>query len=409
MRLLLTLAWRNVWRNQRRSIITILAVTFAVMLSIVMRGIQLGTYEVNIRHVVELFTGSVQIQAPGYQDSPSLRKSFRLGPELRRALAEEDEILASSPRIVGDGLVSFRENSQGALLFGVDPSAERSVSTLPDKVSSGSFLSEKDPYDVVVGHTLLENLGCALGDEIVVLAQGYDGSLGNLKFRIVGTMKTGILDLDRSAVLLPLATAQELLLMEGRATMIVVRLENLRQIDRVRESLAARLDRFGLSVLSWGEVMPEFREGIELDNVSGMLMLAILVLVVAFGITNTVLMSITERFREFGIVLSLGMQTRTLVGLVVLEIACIVAIGTGAGNVLAYCVNSYLAANPISFGSEFEQMYAEYGFLPRIESIILLSSFVNNTLAILGVSFLASLYPLTKILRLEPLKGIRYT
>ena len=409
MKLLLKLGWRNIWRNRRRSIITILAVTFAVMLSIAMRGIQLGTYEVNIRHVVELFTGYVQIQAPGYKDSPSLHKSFRVNPELRTLLSEAPGVVAYTTRIVGDGLVSFRNNSQGAALFGIDPGAERNVTGMEGRVVRGTFIADSGSAEIVVGATLLENLNANIGEEIVVLAQGYDGSLGNLKFTIVGAFKTGMLELDRSAVLMHIDAARELLLMYGRATMITIRLEDLQQIEPVQESLSSKLDPLNLKALSWSDVMPGLEQGIEMDNVSGILMLAILVIVVAFGITNTVLMSITERFREFGIVLSVGMPPRMLVSVVLLETAFIVVIGILLGNALAYGVNAYIAANPIVFEGEFGQIYEEYGFLPRIESTVRFSSFLNNTLSILAVSILAVIYPLTKVIRLEPLKGIRYT
>jgi len=409
MKLLLKLGWRNIWRNRRRSIITILAVTFAVMLSIAMRGIQLGTYEVNIRHVVELFTGYVQIQAPGYKDSPSLHKSFRMDPELRTLLSEAPGVVAYTTRIVGDGLVSFRNNSQGAALFGIDPGAERNVTGMEGRVVRGTFIADSGSAEIVVGATLLENLNANIGEEIVVLAQGYDGSLGNLKFTIVGAFKTGMLELDRSAVLMHIDAARELLLMYGRATMITIRLEDLQQIEPVQESLSSKLDPLNLKALSWSDVMPGLEQGIEMDNVSGILMLAILVIVVAFGITNTVLMSITERFREFGIVLSVGMPPRMLVSVVLLETAFIVVIGILLGNALAYGVNAYIAANPIVFEGEFGQIYEEYGFLPRIESTVRFSSFLNNTLSILAVSILAVIYPLTKVIRLEPLKGIRYT
>jgi len=409
MRLLLKLGWRNVWRNKRRSIITTLAVTFAVMLSIAMRGIQLGTYEVNIRHVVELFTGYVQIQAPGYIDKPSLHKSFRMNRGLRAVLDEEPRIIAYAPRILGDGLISFRENSQGAVLFGIEPEAESKVSTISSRVIRGAFLDKANSAEIIVGATLLENLRAAIGDEIVVLAQGFDGSLGNLKFTIVGAVKTGMIEIDRSAVFMHIEAARELLLMYGRATMIAVRLKDLPQIEPVEALLSPRLALQDLDVLTWKEVMPGLEQGIEMDNVSGILTLAILVIVVAFGITNTVLMSITERFREFGIVLSLGMPSRMLIGVVLLETAMIVVMGIILGNVLAYGVNSYIAMNPIVFEGEFGKLYEEYGFLPRIESTVRFSSFLNNTLSILIVSILAVLYPLTKVLRLEPLKGIRYT
>ncbi|MEX2116136.1 MAG: FtsX-like permease family protein [Bacteroidota bacterium] len=409
MRLLLKLGWRNVWRNKRRSIITTLAVTFAVLLSITMRGIQLGTYEVNIRHVVELFTGYVQIQAPGYIDKPSLHKSFRVNRDLRSILDEEPRIIAYAPRILGDGLISFGENSQGAVLFGIEPEAESNVSTISTRVIRGRFLDEANSAEIIVGATLLENLNATIGDEIVVLAQGFDGSLGNLKFTIVGAVKTGMIEIDRSAVFMHIEAARELLLMYGRATMIAVRLEDLPQIEPVEALLRPRLALQNLDVLTWKEVMPGLEQGIELDNVSGILTLAILVIVVAFGITNTVLMSITERFREFGIVLSVGMPSRKLLGVVLLETAMIVVMGIILGNVFAYGVNSYIAMNPIVFEGEFGKLYEEYGFLPRIESTVRFSSFLNNTLSILVVSILAVLYPLTKVLRLEPLKGIRYT
>ncbi|HEX9614474.1 MAG TPA: FtsX-like permease family protein [Bacteroidota bacterium] len=409
MRLLLKLGWRNLWRNKRRSVITILAVTFAVMLSIVMRGIQLGTYEVNIRHVVDLFTGHVQIQAPGYQDSPSLRKSFAMSREMQAILAEDPRIVAFAPRVLGDGLVSFRQNSQGALLFGIDPQAERKVSSIESRVVQGAFIDTLSSSGVLLGTTLLENLNARIGDEIVVLAQGFDGSLGNLKFSVAGVVKTGMLEIDRSAAFMHIDAARDLLLMYGRVTMIAVRLEDLQSIEPVEETLSAQLAPLNLDALTWSEVMPGLQQGIEMDNVSGILTLAILVIVVAFGITNTVLMSITERFREFGIVLSVGMAPRMLVGIVLLETAIMVTIGIIIGNILAYGVNTYLVANPIVFEGEFGKIYEEYGFLPRIESTVQLKSFLNNTLSILGVSILAAIYPVLKVARLEPLKGIRYT
>lgn len=409
MNLVLKLGWRNIWRNKRRSIITILAVTFAVMLSIVMRAIQLGTYDVNIKHVVDLYTGYLQLQVPGYQKNPTLQKSFVFSEHLNRALIEDPRIIAAAPRIVGDGLVSFRDKSQGAILVGTSPEQERRVSKLADRVVEGRFLEESADDEVLVGEKLLENLSASIGDQIVVLAQGYDGSLGNLRFTIVGTLKTGMAQFDQSSLVMTLAAARDLFVMDGRVNTVAIRLEDLSAIQRVQESLASPADQEGLKVLAWNEVVPDFEQSIQLDNVSGILMLAILVIVVAFGITNTVLMSVTERFREFGIILSIGMQPRMLVTLVFLETIIIVLVGLALGNLLAIGVNLYFVNNPIVFTGDFEQIYAEYGFLPRIESTFRISSFLNISLSILGISLLAMLYPLAKVIRLEPLKGIRYT
>ena len=409
MNLIVKLGWRNIWRNKRRSIITILAVTFAVMLSIAMRGIQLGTYAVNIRHVVQLFSGYVQIQADGYQDNPTLQKSFVPSDSLRSLLDHTPGVLGWAPRVSGDGLVSFRETSVGGRILGIDPERESTASTLSTKLRAGSFLAGSSEDGIVVGQTLLENLKAQIGDTVVVLAQGFDGSLGNMKYRILGTIKTGSPEFDGGMIVMNLSAAQELLSMYGRISVVAILLNDLDQIPDVKESLNRSLSGSGTRVLDWKEVMPDFAQSIQLDNVSGMLMLAILIIVVAFGITNTVLMSVTERFREFGIVLAMGMPQRKLVLVVLLETFFIVMIGLILGNLLAVGINTYLVMHPIEFGGEFEAIYQEYGFLPRIESTLKPSMFLNSSLAVLALSFLAAIYPLTKVLRLEPLKGIRYT
>lgn len=409
MNLIVKLGWRNIWRNKRRSIITILAVTFAVMLSIAMRGMQLGTYAVNIRHVVKLYSGYVQLQAQGYQDNPSLQKSFLLTDSLRTLIEQTPDVTGWTPRVAGDGLVSFRETSVGSRILGVDPRREETTSTLATKISKGSFLTGASEDAIVVGATLLDNLKAEIGDTVVVLAQGFDGSLGNMKYRIVGTLKTGSPDFDGATILMSLPAAQDLLSLYGRFSMVAIMLDDLDAIDDATESLNRSLADSGVQALGWEEVMPDFAQSIQLDNVSGMLMLAILIIVVAFGITNTVLMSVTERFREFGIVLAMGMPHQKLVLVVLLETFFIVIIGLILGNILAAGINAYLMAYPIEFGGEFQAIYEEYGFLPRLESTLKPTMFLNSSLAVLAISLLATIYPLTKVLRLEPLKGIRYT
>ena len=409
MTLIVKLGWRNIWRNKRRSIITILAVAFAVMLSIAMRGIQLGTYAVNIRHVVTLFSGYLQIQSEGYQDNPSLQKSFLLTDSIRALVERTYGLRGWTPRVAGDGLVSYRETSVGARILGVDPEQEAATSTLPAKVRGGSFLSGASEDEIVVGETLLENLKATIGDTVVVLAQGFDGSLGNMKYRIVGSLKTGSADFDAGSILMDIVSAQELLSLYGRISMLTIMLDDLDDIDDAKESLNSSLTGTGLRALDWREVMPDFSQSIQLDNVSGILTLAILIVVVAFGITNTVLMSVTERFREFGIVLAMGMPHRKLVMVVVLETLFIVTIGLIVGNILAAGINAYLLAHPIEFGGEFQAIYEEYGFLPRVESTLKPTMFLNSSLAVLALSLLATVYPVIKVLRLEPLKGIRHT
>ena len=162
-------------------------------------------------------------------------------------------------------------------------------------------------------------------------------------------------------------------------------------------------------VLTWQEVMPELEQFISLDNISGIFFLLILVVIVAFGILNTVLMSVTERFKEFGVTLAIGMQQIKLVVLILLETIFLAIIGIVIGDIIGYGINAYLIANPIVFGGDMAALYEEYGFLPIMKSSLDVMIFINISISVFIVSILASIYPAVKTYRLEPLKGIRYT
>ncbi|MBN1447024.1 MAG: ABC transporter permease, partial [Bacteroidetes bacterium] len=248
-----------------------------------------------------------------------------------------------------------------------------------------------------------------VGDTVVILAQGYDGALGNMKYRVVGSVRSGMQDFDRAAVFMGIDDLQELVTMHGKISVVALSLHDLRDADDVEEDMNAALDTSQVRALTWEKVMPDLKQSIQLDNYSGMLMLGILIVVVAFGILNTVLMSVTERFREFGILLAVGMPQKQLVYLVLIETMYITLMGILIGNFLAVGVNWYFAENPITFTGDFAAMYEEYGFSPVMRSVVRLSSFVNTSLAIILLSFLAVLYPLYRVNKLEPLKGIRYT
>ncbi len=403
------LAWRNIWRNRRRTLITITAVVFATLLSIVMRGIQLGTYDENIEWALNLFSGYLQLQHPGFQDDPSLHKSFALSEDITAPLDADQRVRGYAPRVYADGLVSYGDNSLGAALFGIEPGVEDKVTRLTQKVNNGRMVESSEALEVVLGNTLLRNLKATIGDTIVILAQGYDGALGNMKYRIVGTVKTGMQEFDRASVFMGMRALQNLVALRDNISLIAVALHDLHDVTPVTDDANDMLDTAAVRALHWEEVMPDMKQSIQLDNYSGMLFLAILIIVVAFGILNTVLMSVTERFREFGILLSVGMPQRQLVLLVFLETLYIAMIGIIVGNLLALGVNWYLEVNPITFTGDMAAMYEEYGWLPQMRSVVLLSSIVNTSLAVLSLSFIAVLYPLYRVHKLEPLKGIRYT
>jgi putative ABC transport system permease protein len=409
LRLILKLGWRNIWRNKRRLFLTLSAIAFATFATIGMRGIQLGTYAVNISNVVHMFSGYLQIQHEGYQKNPSLRLNYVLNSKLLNQINSIPEIKGYAPRVYGDGLASFKENSFGTAILGIDPAKEKEVTNLTERIKDGRFFNSDTANEVVLGYKLLENLKANIGDEIVILTQGYDGSLGNLKFKIVGSVKLGSIEIDGAAAFIGLRKAQQLLALPGRIHAIALNVGSLNEIENVKEQLTEKINNKELAVLTWDEVMPDFKQSIELDNISGILYLLMLIIIVSFGILNTVLMSVMERFNEFGISLSIGMPQMKLVYLVLIETFFITLMGLALGNIIGWGINYYILQNPIHFGSEMTKIYEEYGFLPIMQSTLDTGIFINTTLSILGISVLACLYPAYKVFRLEPLKGIRYT
>ena len=409
MKLLIKLAWRNLWRNRRRSLLTLLAIAFATLASIGMRGIQHGTYAVNIENTVKILSGYLQIQPEGYQKNPTLNKVVRLKGELKEALDKTPGLKGYTPRISTFGLVSYLDNSFGTSIMGIDPESEKSVTNIHEKVKEGEFLKSSDGFDILLGYKLMENLKAEVGDEIVLLSQGYDGSLGNLKFRIAGAVKFGIQDVDVMTAFIGIETARELLAMWGKSNIVAISLNGLDDVAPARDYLKGNLPDDNYKVLTWNEVMPDFEQTIALDNVSGLFFLTILVIIVAFGILNTLLMSVSERFREFGVSLSIGMPQMKLVAVVILESVFISFLGVLSGNILGYFLNSHLAANPITFGNEVGEISQEYGFMPIIQSTTDPGIFINISLLIMLIAFIATLIPAYKVYRLEALKGIRYT
>jgi len=409
MKLFLKLAWRNVWRNKRRGIITFLAIAFAVFLTVLMRGIQLGTYDYYIKAISGSYAGLIQIQKEGYLENPSLRKSFIYSDKLKEILTSNSDIIAYAPRLYAEVLISSGGKSYGGVIYGVDPSSELKFSEFHRRIKEGRFLNPDSMGEIVIGDKLFKNLQISIGDKIILLGQGFDGALWDMKFKVVGRIKLGYTELDNTVIFMNLKDAQEFLSCENRVTNILILLSSIDKIPSVKASLSQELKDYGLAVLSWEETMPEFKQSIDFDNATGILFLFFLIVIVAFGIFNTVSMSVLERSNEFGICLAIGFKNKDLVLIVLFEVIFIALIGILFGNFLGFLFNYYLVKNPINLGGKYIAVYEEFGFEPKFTSSLKPRIFINTTLSMLFISIVFSLFPLYKLYKLEPLKGIRFT
>jgi len=222
MQLLLKLAWRNIWRNSRRSLLTILAIFFAAFLTIVVVGMQDGTWEYSVRTSVSMMSGFLQIQREGYQDNPSLQLMFPFDDNLKTVLQKDPAITGYAPRIYADGLITYADNSYGAAIFGIDPELEQTVSRFHERIVDGRFISSTATDEIVIGERLMQNLQVAMGDTVVIIAQGADGSMGNMKYRIGGSIRFGAEEIDMMTVLMHIEEAQELVVLYGSVNVVAI-------------------------------------------------------------------------------------------------------------------------------------------------------------------------------------------
>jgi putative ABC transport system permease protein len=310
------MAWRNIWRNPRRTLLTITAIAFACVLLIFMLSFQFGSYETMINASVKIHTGHLQIQGRGYHADQEIRQVIADPQPVQQALAAIAEVQAHAPRARAFVLVSSRERTYGVMAEGVDPAAEARVSTLRSIVRQGDYLdrrpSENGLPGALVGHLLARNLKVSIGDELTILGQGRDGSIAATVLRVQGITSSGMDEFDRNALQMPLDAFQDAFAMDGAVHEIVVvgrRLADAPAIRAAMETALARMDSpQPLDVLDWERLMPGLKQAISMDLVSGAIFYLVLIMVVAFSILNTFLMAILERTYEFGVMMAIGTQ-----------------------------------------------------------------------------------------------------
>ena len=404
------LAWRNVWRNPRRTALTIAAAVFAAFLTIVFVAMARGSHGKMIEDSVRLGSGHVMVSAPGYLDDRSLDHSMVLDSRLAQHLDATPGIEAWAPRVVSFGLISESTTSQGVGLLGVEPERERAVTTLFSRLSEGRFLSlDGDAREILLGEKLAEHIGAEIGDEVLVYGMAYSLETAYELFSVVGLVELPNVELERTLAVVDMGVLQEFLVLGDRVSEIAVLASHQDRTYPVRDVLAAGLTMAEppLAVHAWPEMLPDLEQILFLDDAGMYVMLAILVVVVGFGILNTVLMAVLERQQELGVMLALGLPPLSVFRMVFLESTLLAAIGLVVGVALAVPLTLWLQANPIELGGELAALFELVGSDPVIVFDLAWSSVMQTVVVILLVAVVASLYPAIKASRANPVDALR--
>jgi ABC-type lipoprotein release transport system permease subunit len=326
------IAWRNLWRNRRRTLFTAGGIAFACLLLLFSRSMQLGSYKGMIDAATGMLSGHIQVQHDSFFGDPKLEYVVPDADALAAEIARHPEVVVASPRAQAFALLSVGEKSFGAQVIGVVPETERDLSTLLKTIVDGSFLAGEE--EAVIGSVLARNLGAGVGDELLVLGSGKEGGVAALALTIAGIFDTGQAELDRALVIVPLQTFREGFYLDGDAHQVVVKLRDVEITEQVVAELGALLPA-GVVARSWRELLPDVVQGIALDRVSARLFYGILVLIVLFSIINTFVMTVFERTREFGMLLAIGMHPWRIIAMLQLEALWIALLGGLLGALLA--------------------------------------------------------------------------
>jgi putative ABC transport system permease protein len=405
--LVFRLAWRNLWRHPRRTWLTVGAIMFSNMLLVFMISLQFGMYGLMIDNTLQAFTGHLQIQAPGYIDDQKMRQTVDDVVPLATKLRDHFDSERIAARATAFALVSSEERSYGTAVIGVEPAFERNVSTLPELVSQGRYLGEQGAAEIVVGAALARNLRVALGDELTLIGSGRDGSFAAAVVNVVGVFESGLADFDRSITEIPLGFFQDVFYMDGSGHHIVINLPLIDDVPVVKGQVEALLaGGQNLVVHDWDALQPGLQQAIKADMSSAFFMYGILVILVAFSVLNTQLMSVLERTHEFGIVMSLGLTPGRLGRLVLLETAILGLLGLLFGALLGALVTYWFSVNGFSYPG-MEEMTAKFHLPSRFYPQISIPSLLLGPVVVFMFTILAAVYPALRLRKLHPVEAMR--
>ena len=403
---LLTLAWRNLWRNKRRTLITATSVFFAVWFALIMRAFQLGSYELMVNNIVHAYSGYFQLHATGYWKEQVLNNGFTYNKALFRKLDSLPGISGYTVRIESFALASSGLQTRGIMVNGINPDDENSLTSLKKKLVSGAYLNPSDS-GALVSERLAGYLKIGIGDSLVIIGQGFHGAGAAGVFPVKGIVRFPSPDLDGRLVFLNLETARTLFSADSIVTSIAFNVTDPVAYPKIARELKKKVDPSVYEVMTWEEMMPDVVQQIRADSASGLIMLGILYMIVGFGIFGTMLMMLNERMREFGMMIAVGMQKRQLMKILVAETFLLGILGIITGIIAAVIPIYYYHVHPIPLTGELAESTIRMGFEPSMPTAWTPDFFIAQSLIVLLIVMVVMILPVMRVKRLNVINAIR--
>lgn len=387
----LKIAWKNLWRNKRRTLITVSSVLFAVIISTVMSSMQEGSYGSMVDNWVKFYSGYMQIQQEDYWEDKTINNSFPETDSLIHLVEQTEGVTQIAPRFVSFALASSEETTKGAMIMGVDPEEEDRITEISKWITSGHYLEPGDDGLLIVSG-LINHLGLGVSDTLVLLGQGYHGVSAAGKYPIRGILEFPNPEINQELIYMDIDNCREFYSAESLLTALVIMVTNHYALPGVSERLQAKIGS-PYSLMTWNEMHPEVVQLIEADRAGGVVMKAILYILVGFGIFGTILMMLSERRREMGVMVAIGMQ-RTKLGIILFfETILIGLIGTLAGFAGSVPIIAWFIHHPIRLTGEAAATMIQMGIEPLLLFSWLPSVFYNQVITIFIITAVIAIFP----------------
>ena len=401
-----TLAWRNLWRNHRRTLIMLAAITLGVWAMIFMTAMMRGMTDQVVTNGLNVLPGEVQIHHPDYRRDPSVVN--RMAPptaELKAAL-DLPPVKAWSARVKVPAVVSSERDSRGVVLLGIDPVAEKLLGSLPDEIVEGRFLESADDRGVVLGASLARRLETRLGKRVVLMSQDPDNNVADRGVRVVGIYRARLRASEDIYVYGGLRPVQSMLGIGEDVSEIAATADDYRSVDQWYPRIAAAAGA-QLEVLSWPELDAYLGTSLKVQDGFSLIFIVVVFLVLSFGLVNTLVMAVFERVREIGLMQALGMRPGLILAQILLESIYLLVLGLIAGNLSAWLTIKPLESgiDVSSMGDALEMAGMSATLYPALE----IQDMIMATVVVLGLGLLASILPAWRAANLDPITALART
>jgi ABC-type lipoprotein release transport system permease subunit len=402
----LKLGWRNLWSHPLRTVLTAAALGIGIAALTFLSAMDDGWMQQIKTNFALTMTGHIQIHAEGFEDSRKLSRRIENPDQVIRVVSGLSGIQALTRRVRVSGLASSAGANAGALISGVEVANEKRISRLASFVTVGSWLPEGDARAAVLGDGLANRLNVGIGDKLVLMAAVPGGDIASEVFRVRGLAHSGVMDVDDMIVVVPLSTAQHWLEMGDAVTDIVIRADNFELVTPLAAELKSVLSGKKLEVLRWSDIDPMAQQWADFADAYTWIVLAIVIIVVLAEVLNTMLMSMHERVREFGLMGALGVTPAQVFAMVVWETMILVLIGGVAGFIIGGGLSLWYG----EYGIDLSQFAIAFSFMymdPVVHPVLQADSVLRILGASLFGAMIAGLIPAWKASKLEPARALR--